>query len=171
MRKLIIFGLLLFRNAAYAGIALEVDPLAYVMKGHSVHLLYQSQSGFVVDAGAFGLELPEAFEPNDGFRTKFNGYGLKFYYIGPKQAGFYLGAQVGRSKYTVTQENGGSEQKAWITSAGPLIGYRFRWGPLYFSPWIGYDFVFDPPELDFGSDKYKFKETNVFPTIHLGIQF
>lgn len=171
MRKLIVYGLVLLGEVAHAGIALEVDSLAYAMKGHSVHLLYQSQSGLVVDAGVFGLELPEAFEPNDGFRTKFNGYGLKFYYIGSKQARFYFGVQIGRAEYTITQENNGSEQRAWVTSAGPLVGYRFRWKALYISPWIGYDFVFDPPKLDFGSAQYEFKEVNVFPTVHLGIQF
>ena len=59
MKHLITFLLLIITNTSRASIALEADPIAYALEGHSLHILYDTDSGIRFDIGTFSLNLNE----------------------------------------------------------------------------------------------------------------
>ncbi|KHD87009.1 MAG: hypothetical protein OM95_16810 [Bdellovibrio sp. ArHS] len=163
--------LLFLSSSAQAQWALEVDPLAYLAKGYSGHLIYQSSYGFSIDLGAFGMDFPDFAEPHDGFNTRFKGYGVKINYHGSRLDGAYWGVSGGTNEFEIEQTTTYEKQNTTINSVGVQFGYRWGQNGFYISPWIGFDYVIDPPTLQFSSKSYEFPKVNVFPTVHLGYQF
>jgi hypothetical protein len=68
--------LLAQENERKSRFELEIDPIAYVLNGYSVHGIYVfNKTRF--DIGVFGIEQPEGFDGNDGFKVKIQGVGAK----------------------------------------------------------------------------------------------
>ncbi|NML21252.1 autotransporter outer membrane beta-barrel domain-containing protein [Pseudoflavitalea sp. G-6-1-2] len=164
-------------------IELEVDPIAYFLKGYSFHAGYQLNR-IRYDVGVFGLETPEAFTSNDDYLEKSNGVGIKAdYLLGKKAGGFFVGLEadytwtkVSIKKSTVPSQTGEA------FAAGIRGGYRIMFGRsanaqkgFYLTPWIGIDRIFHTKNVHFPAQgtraKYKQEDWRFFPTIHLGWRF
>ena len=164
-------------------IELEVDPIAYFLKGYSFHAGYQLNR-FRYDLGIFGLETPEAFTSNDKYLEKSNGVGVKADYLPGKHAGgFFVGLEA---DYTWTKvsikNNNAPHQKAEAFAAGIRGGYRFMFGKsansqkgFYITPWVGIDRIFHTKDVNFPGNRvlpeYKQEDWRFFPTVHLGWRF
>lgn len=162
--------LMLLCTSAKAEWAAEVDPLAFLSKGYSGHVIYQTH-GVAVDVGAFGMEFPGFAEPVADFRTKFAGYGVKVNYYGKNPEGGFFGIGGGTSRFEVQEKSTLEQQSFTVNSVGVQTGYRWGRKGFYLTPWVGFNWVIDPPELSFSGKKYQCPGTNIFPTIHLGYQF
>lgn len=171
MVRLVVFLGLLVSSVARAGLEVEVDPIAYLSKSYSGHILYDTGWGVRIDLGAFGMEMPEFAEPNEGFKTKFTGYGVKLQYYGKSTDGTFVGVSYGTSRFNVEHEMTKATGEVDLRSAGVQIGYRFGKEGFYVTPWIGFDKILGDRKIDVGGKAYEFPEISVFPTVHLGYRF
>lgn len=163
--------LLLLSCSAQAQWAFEIDPLAYFSKGYSGHLIYQTSNGFSFDLGAYGMEFPDFAEPYEGFKTRFTGYGVKIIYHGRSKDGAFWGIGAGTNDFEVEETAPLTTQTGTFNSAGIQTGYRWGKQGFYVTPWIGIDYILNPPKLQFSSRTYDFPRVNIFPTVHIGYQF
>lgn len=155
---------------------LEVDPIAYAMKGYSVHLV-QNLRRFRIDAGVFGIEQPAAITGNKGFSTMTRGFGVKLNYLLQGVRGFYTGVDAGYAANSVREIATGAADKGHNLSFGAHAGYRWflfaqhknMLSGLYITPWAGmsYNYVYDAVSLR------SYKEGNIgyFATVHIGFRF
>lgn len=151
---------------------LEVDPIAYAAKGYSVHLnTHFPEAGFIIDLGVFAMDIPESFEKNKDFDTKFNGYGIKFNYTGNDPDGFFIGFSGGESHVYALEKDSQQEAKDLVSSLGVQMGYRLGKKGWYIQPWIGIDYSLKEIVLSAGGKEYKQDRIQFFPTVHVGYQF
>ena len=154
---------------------IEVDPLAFALKGYSFHVIFPFENSRI-DSGFFGLELPENSK-NEYYTVRFDGYGLKWDYIGNSIEGMFFGVEAARSMVTLQYDrpNDGlslQETTRQMTTYGFRIGYRFGKEGFYISPWLGIskaDLSGAPVKLS-GSE-YRQEEIVLFPTVHIGYRF
>ncbi|MGK0291330.1 MAG: hypothetical protein ACI86H_002797 [bacterium] len=171
------FGFLLcsFGQNAFAEIELEIDPIAYVLKGYSFHVAYAGKSTRL-DAGFFALELPKD-STNENYTVSFEGSGLKLDYIGNRIDGFFSGIQYSRAKvkfiYDDSEDNLTEEETSrYIKNYGVRIGYRFGKKGLYLSFWVSVDYnKLEGDDVILGGKEYDFKDITFFPTVHIGYRF
>lgn len=157
---------------------LEVDPLAYIMNGYSVHAIY-APGHLRFDLGAYGLELPEGLRTNEGFSTQHGGYGLKVNYSFHGIKGLFVGVGTGYSTEEATHLESGTSATGHTVGVGVQVGYRFflikdangRPRGLYLAPWIGLDRNFHVDEVRFEGLEYKQSDWQPFPTVHIGYRF
>lgn len=169
----VFFVLVLFHlSAAQAsrGFEVEIDPLAYFMKGYSLHGAVTFDRSRV-DLGVFGLEVPQAVHGNDNYKYSFTGFGLKYDIFGSKLDGVFFGIDGGyvrgRFEHTPTGEVIYRDQ----FGIGPRIGYRFGADGLYISPWISVSYVFGGKEVKLGGETFQSPPIQIFPTVHIGYRF
>ena len=157
---------------------IEVDPIAYILNGYSVHGIYQT-GRMRFDAGVYGVEVPESFQSSKGFKLKNQGLGVKVNYLLQGIQGFYAGIGLGYSKLEATRRESGEKAEGNSIGAGVDIGYRLflakekegtRKG-LYLTPWLGINYNFYPDKIKFTDREYKQKPFELFPTVHLGYRF
>lgn len=161
----------LTQSPGWAKWEVEIDPLAYLAKGHSFHLRQHWQNGMSLDLGVFGLEVPEFAETNKNYVSRFDGYGFKLSYHGSNPEGWFAGIGGGRSLIKATQKITQESQTLHTTSVGAHLGYRFGKEDFYITPWIGFDWTLNPENLQFQNETYKVAPFSIFPTIHLGYRF
>lgn len=159
-------------------VELEIDPIAYALKGYSFHGIFAPQR-WRFDLGIYGIQQPEFFHGNKGFDVYTYGVGTKAMYVLKGLQGFYVGLGSGYSVTEATQQSTGIKKQEHTMDFGPLIGYRFflmkdkEGNPkgLYISPWVsvGYNYHFD--RIEFEGVDYKSSDWTVFPTIHIGYRF
>lgn len=183
MKKLLIGLLLLAGNRAAAQkqvlsrtIEIEVDPIAYALKGYSVHAI-QNFKHLRVDLGLYGIEQPASFTGNKGFETMTRGAGLKVNYLIRDVQGFYTGIDAGYAVNEVRHTESGATDKGHHLSLGVHAGYRVflfprsnKWlSGFYLTPWAGisYNHVYDKIRLN----DYKEGKTGYFATMHIGYRF
>ncbi len=155
---------------------LEVDPIAYVMKGYSVHGVYNMQR-LRFDLGVFGIEQPGSITGNKNFNVMTRGFGLKVNYLITGVKGLYAGADLGYAANDVSIKESTVKDMGHNLSAGVHAGYRFFLFPhnksflsgLYITPWAGvsYNHVYDKVKLA----GYKEGNTGYFATLHIGYRF
>lgn len=157
---------------------IESDPIAYALKGYSVHgLLYFKNWTF--DAGLFGAKPPESYHGNDGFDVMLSGYGIKVLYSFDQFPGLYAGIGSGFIKTEATYRKSNQQETGNSLGIGPMIGYRFfpfkekanTFSGLYLAPWVSVDYNYHFNKVQFRDIKFTQKSWTVFPTIHIGYQF
>ncbi len=152
---------------------IEIDPIAYALKGFSVHGGYLIEA-WRIDLGIYGLEIPEAVHGNDGFDSKFFGTGWKLdRFFKGQPDGFFVGVDGGVSRLQVTHQ--GSNQKANRIeySLGVRIGYRWNTGlaSLYITPWLGLGYTLNAKNLTVNGETFENSAFQPFPTVHVGWKF
>ncbi|MGL1903687.1 MAG: autotransporter outer membrane beta-barrel domain-containing protein [Fibrobacterales bacterium] len=163
---LIIFFVLL--SPCHAQFEIEVDPLAYILKGYSLHGIYLLDET-KIDVGVFGLELPEDSD-NKNFTVYFKGAGFKYDWYGNALDGFFTGIQG--SIATVEFSYASQNKNRIITSSGVRVGYRWSWGHFFVTPWVSVDYNHNwGSEVVIQQNKYDYTSISLFPTIHLGYHF
>ncbi len=175
MKRVRLFVLLLVlwfctMETGFAQVQVEVDPIAYLLKGYSVHMGYLFQTS-KVDAGVFGLEVPKSIHGNAAFTVKMGGFGLKWHYFGKSTGGFYAGIGTG---YSGTKYSANGETRTVNSfSVGVEAGYRieFQGTGFYICPWLGLDHDFGPKNIFVAGKSFKLGEITPFPTVHLGWKF
>ncbi|WP_247235442.1 porin family protein [Telluribacter sp. SYSU D00476] len=159
--------------------AVEVDPIAYLLKGYSVHGIYQP-GRWAFDLGVYGIGVPEAFHGNEGFDVKQQGYGLKANYSFRKSgAGLFAGIGGGNGTTKAKHRESGAEDTGHSWSVGPQVGYRFFFKKpkdgqargLYITPWASVDYQFQNDKVKFSNLDFKEGRFTPFATIHLGYRF
>lgn len=157
-------------------IEVEVDPIAYALKGYSLHGIY-AHKRLRFDLGVFGIEQPGSITGNKDFTTMTRGFGLKVNYIITGIRGLYAGLDAGYAANDVKDKNTMQTDIGHNLSLGAHAGYRFFLFPkksnflsgLYITPWAGisYNHVYDEVKLT------GYKEGNVgyFATVHIGYRF
>ncbi len=146
----------------------EVDPLAYILKGFSLHGIYLLDET-KIDIGVFGLELPEDSD-NKSYTVYFKGAGFKYDWYGSSLNGFFTGIQG--SIATVDFTNASQNKNRIVTSTGVRTGYRWSWGHFFVTPWVSVDYNHNwGTEVEIQGTKYKHTPISLFPTIHLGYHF
>jgi hypothetical protein len=151
-----------------SGYTIEVDPIAYFLKGYSVHLIVDHQK-WRYDLGVFGLELPDAaykVKPTtNGSKLRFDGLGFKVDYF--LNSLIFIGAQSG-AVYLPSPKG-----EAWNLETSLRVG--LKWKPwtesFYIQPWLSYGPSFG--EKAFGKDdqRVELKSGLPFATVHLGWEF
>lgn len=157
-------------------IEVEIDPLAYIFKGYSVHIGYQKRL-FRYDAGVFAIETPKFFTDNKDFTEYANGAGVKVDYVGKKARGWFVGLQSDYMASRVTHDETRERSTGGVWGVGIRGGYRFMFGKaeskqgFYVVPWIGIDKLFIQSPVKFSEHPYQEQTMRIFPTIHLGWRF
>ncbi|MBF0280921.1 MAG: hypothetical protein HQM13_24225 [SAR324 cluster bacterium] len=170
------FMLLCFSaGKAAAEIEIEVDPIAFALKGHSFHVAYAGDENRF-DLGIFALELPED-SSNKYFTVFFKGYGVKWDYFGGSVEGGFIGVQASTAnvefEYDDPDDNISKQStRRRVNNYGVRVGYRFGADGFYITPWISADkneLIGDPVVL--AGEEYDLSEISLFPTVHIGYRF
>lgn len=171
---LLIFSLFIFHNQAAANpYYIEVDPFAYGLNGHSVHVGVESH-GFRLQGGIFQADFPDSFKDNESFDVTQGGYGFKIDYYGRSEEGLFFGIEYAKTR--VTLKNNGSKAKRDVDLAGIRVGYKMMLNnSWYITPWVGIDRDTSADDSDrtvqINGERYKLQEYTLFPTIHFGMEF
>src|SRR6185295_6893494 len=111
----------------------EVDPTAYVLRGHSLHVGL-GWGRLRADLGAYGLSLPAAMTGNDDFTVAFHGYGLKLqYFLFAEQRGGFVGVDGGVDHPLVRRKGTELATQSTDFSAGVNFGWRLVFGERFYS--------------------------------------
>jgi hypothetical protein len=150
---------------------IEVDPIAYVLGGYSLHA--GLGSGPVrVDIGAFALDLPEFFHGNPDFDVSFNGYGAKLQYFpfAEQGAGFF-GVDVGVARQLVQRKGSAEMNRLTWVGLGGHVGWRFDLvGGLYATPWLGVSRTFGNDAVTLQGKTFEPSPVVFFPAVHIGLR-
>ncbi len=150
----------------------EVDPLAYGLQGHSLHVGLGWER-YRVDLGSFALELPSSLHGQDGFESGFTGYGAKFdVFFKKTQSGAFVGLDASLARAFVTHQQSQISRRLWQGNVGVRAGYRFDLPADFFvSPWVSLTYNPLAKDVKIDGDTYKTPDFGVFPTVHLGRRF
>jgi hypothetical protein len=157
---------------------IEVDPIAYILKGYSLHGIYQSNH-LRYDLGVFGIQQPEKYHGNEGYTLISRGFGAKLTWLIKGIPGFYTGLGSGLAFHEAKNNVSKEKADATSTSIGALIGYRFFFRNLkspdikgfYVTPWVSFDYNYYTRKFDFADYTFRTSTFSIFPTIHLGYRF
>jgi len=157
---------------------IEVDPIAYVLKGYSVHAIYQVNK-FSFDAGIFGIQPPAGFTGNKGFLEKINGVGVKAHYHFSGIKGWFTGISAGYANMNVKHKASGSSDTGKSADISGDIGYRFFFWKdqngnptgLYLMPWVSIGYAVYQEKINIIEKEYKQQPITFFPTVHIGYRF
>jgi hypothetical protein len=156
----------------------EIDPIAYVLKGYSVHGIFVNNR-LRTDLGFFGIEQPEGYNGNDGYQVKTHGVGLKMNYLLDKKEHWFSGVGVGYANNTIVKKETPQSARQGVMSVGAHFGYRWflfgkkenAWRNLYLTPWMSVDYNMPVTSVKFESEGYSQKAFTLFPTVHIGYRF
>jgi len=161
---------------------IEVDPVAFILHGYSVHAGYQS-GHFRWDVGAYGIRVPSFFSGYDNFNIKSNGAGVKMDYLFQKRKGLLLGIESNISTEHVSPKSNNSNDDISKTftnvNMSMRMGYRWMLGcktnnykGLYIFPWVSFlSFNLNPQAASIQGKEYRQKTLSFFPTVHFGYSF
>lgn len=150
----------------------EIDPTAYVLSGHSLHVGL-GWKRLRADLGAYGLSLPAAVTGNDDFDVAFHGYGLKLQYFPfAEQRGGFVGVDAGVNRPLVRRKGTDLASTRTEYSAGVNFGWRFVFAEhFYATAWLGLGYALNGKPVTLGESTYQGNRLIVFPAIHLGYRF
>lgn len=151
---------------------LESDPIAYALKGYSLHAGMQTGQ-FRFQAGIFGATLPQGAKDNPAFGVSMKGYGIKADYTGERPDGWFIGMELENSTMDYSHQNQGTALSRGAQFFGLRTGYKYEMGNRFFlTPWIAIKRnISDTSLIEMNGDKYQESTWLVFPTIHVGMQF
>jgi hypothetical protein len=160
------------RSGAGVRFDVEVDPLAYLLRGHSLHIgLRVSRLRF--DLGTFGLMVPEFIHGQKSFEDTASGYGAKAdVYLFAPQSGLFVGVESSLTQQQITDEESDVRATFWAWSAGVRAGYQFELPAEFFiKPWIGIGHRFGHDDIEVAGRVFHQSPLLVFPTVHVGYVF
>jgi len=160
-------------NSAYSQkIDIEIDPIAYALKGFSVHAGLNSEH-IRYDIGIFGIEVPESFHGNDGFNNYIWGAGAKAdYFFSGTDKGLYTGVGIDLTSSRMRLDETGSETSVTQFAAGANIGYKFKLTEhLFVKPWFGLSYLFNANDIEVDGQIFEQASIRPFPTVHVGWTF
>ena len=151
---------------------LEVDPIAYVLKGYSLHAGMQTGQ-FRFQAGIFGATLPEGARDNPAFEVSMKGFGIKADYTGEQPDGWFVGMELEHSTMDYKHQNESTALSRDAQFIGLRTGYKYEFGKRFFlTPWVAIKRnISELSLIEIGGDKYQESAWLVFPTVHLGMHF
>jgi hypothetical protein len=159
------------------GFEIEADPLAYVLKGYSLHAAV-TYNNFRTSIGTFAIDQPDFFTGNKAISVYSSGFDLKTDYLFKKINGMHAGLQVTYGKERIGLKTGGDKQDLWGMNIGARIGYRFMFGKpennyqgFYINPWIALIYSPDPKNITKGVEEYRQSSILLFPAVHVGWRF
>ncbi len=163
-------------DSAHAASAdVEVDPLAYVLDGHSLHVGVRIEHQRF-DLGNFAAAVPKVFHGNEGFSSYFSGLGAKWDLCWrPDCNGAFAGLDASLAHNWITFDMTGETARRRYLVAGIRAGYRFTFRDdgkgLFIVPWasIGYSWLSKP--VTFGGQTFNDRRVAIFPTVHVGYAF
>lgn len=160
------------RTAPGPKLDVEVDPIAYVLSGYSVHLGV-TWNRFRLDLGVFALELPEKLHGTKGVDVWGQGFGAKLdYYVAQEDTGLFAGVQLSRATEEVTDRATMETHSASHITIGARVGYRYEFAKgLYVLPWLGVDVSTSSRTQRVAGKSYEPGRVLFFPTLHLGKRF
>jgi len=172
MRALILLFISIFSHSLMANLYLEIDPFAYGLKGHSLHIGSQGY-GFRLQIGIFAAELPDSFKNNTQFNVSQGGMGIKVDYYGKDSKGSFIGIEYGKTSADYQLTSGGQIQQQTIDFIGIRTGYKIAFTQSAFiTPWIGLNKnISNTPDTHIDEQTYYSDNWTLFPTIHLGFEF
>jgi hypothetical protein len=147
----------------------EVDPLAYLLEGYSLHVGLGWRR-LRLDLGAYAAALPRAFHRHDDLDVSFDGYGIKLQVFPfAEQSGGFGGIEVGVLRQTVGKPGTQLAVRDSEIAVGVQLGWRFDLaGDLYVTPWLGVSRGLDREAVTVDGSTYRGSPVNVFPAVHLG---
>jgi hypothetical protein len=150
----------------------EVDPLAYVLKGYSLHVAL-GWKRFRVDLGAFAMEVPGEIQGNKDFDVSFTGYGAKLQYFAfAEQHRGFVGVDANVGRQLLERVGTTMSSRDLRVSLGVNAGWRFMLGQrLYATTWIGVSYGTKTNDVNLAGATYTTSRINVFPAVHLGYRF
>jgi hypothetical protein len=150
----------------------EVDPLAYALQGHSVHVGVGT-GHFRFDLGAFGLELPAWAKPNAAFDAGFSGFGAKAHaHWFEDGTGPFAGVGLGAVRTVVQHRETGIAARDASVGVGVEVGWLVPLvAGLYVKPWIGVSRTLGAEDFTVDGERFEAVRWQVFPTVHLGYVF
>jgi len=151
---------------------IEIDPLAYILKGFSVHAGYEHKK-LRYDLGIFGLEEPEALHKNENFRHRGIGAGVKADYLFKSYKGIFTGISVSSARHTYTYLPDHTDVERFEVSSSLRVGYRFMIGKHFtIVPWgdIGY-ILNKPAPVTVSNETFHTDREKYFLTVHFGWKF
>lgn len=159
-------------SLAYPQVEIEADPLAYVLGGYSGHVAYVFDP-LRASVGVYGIEVPQFFHGNEGWKVKSRGVTVKVDYLIPNMGGLFVGLDTGfqRSEYTLKSVNKTEERYQY--GVGIRTGYRYFFGDtgFYVVPWFSVSYRFRADDVEINGERFELGRIQIFPTIHLGWQF
>jgi len=170
---LVSFFLLTVYNSAYSQkIDIEIDLIAYALKGFSVHAGLNTEN-FRYDIGLFGIEVPESFHGNDGFNNYMWGGGAKAdYYFSGTDRGLYTGIGIDLTSSRIRLDETENETSITQFGAGFNIGYKFKvTRNLFIKPWFGLSYLFNADDIEMDGQSFEQASIRPFPTVHVGWTF
>ncbi len=158
-------------HALRLGFDVEIDPLAYAVKGHSLHVgIWLDQ--LRLDLGSFGLEIPEFAHGQKGFTSSFSGFGTKAdWFFHRDRDGWFLGLEAGLARVTIARPQEQLAAQHLQISMGARAGYRWTLvDSFYVEPWIGVGYALGAKDVQLGQERFENNPLVIFPTIHIGYQ-
>ena len=166
-------------------LSVEIDPISFILKGHSVHARYQPMFSekFLIGLGTYAMDLPEAvlnMNPdnrdkgwNARIRSAYFLYGELYARKG--NHGWFIGEQIGFQNFRVSNEreaSGSTEFNSLLLMT--YIGYSWHpyKGSFYIKPWAGLGISEKVDGINtIGSMRYDVGPLFPFFAVHVGYTF
>jgi hypothetical protein len=153
---------------------IEADPVAFALRGYSVHVGKVIQGENRLQVGTFGYEMPKFYGGNQQFTRRGNGVTIKYdRFLDGRTKGLFIGADADftRTRYTLDATKERTYRNDF--TIGPRIGYRFEIGShLYITPWFACGYVFNSgTPVILSNQKFDRSSFGFFPTVHIGWRF
>ncbi len=158
--------------ASERALEVEIDPIAYLASGYSLHLALAS-TRYRLDLGAFAAELPEGIHGNQGFDVSFHGFGSKLdVFWHRNRTGAFAGIELGLINALVVDRESRRIDADRRVQGGVRAGWRFEIAEGYYLvPWIGVGYAAGASERSIAGRAYQESALVVFPTVHIGKSF
>ena len=171
---LVVLVTILFSLCGYAGTKyyVESDPFAFAQKGCSLHGELES-SGFRIQAGVFGAQVPKFLKDNKNFEVKQHGIGIKVDYYGRNPMGLFYGLEYEYTKKTFTPSSTNEKVERPANLIGIKTDYKYMINDrFYVTPWISSKRnISDVSPVELSGQTCHDSAWQVFATIHLGLQY
>ena len=175
----------IFSHDYSSRLSVEIDPVTFILKGHSFHLRYQPMftEKFLIGIGAYAMNLPEPVlnmnsENRDkGWEVRIRSAYLLYGELYPKRAnhGWFIGEQIGFQSFRVSndrEESGFAEFNSVLLMT--YVGYSWHpyKGSFYIKPWIGLGLSEKVDGINtVGTLRYDVGPLFPFFTVHMGYTF
>jgi hypothetical protein len=150
----------------------EIDPVAYVLSGYSVHLGV-GRGRFRADLGAFAIQIPHALDDNDGFTSSTNGFGVKLqYFLFNEHRGAFVGVGGNMGSSLIERDDTDLASRSRQFSVSAHAGWRLaitEW--FYANLWLSLDLNLNAKDVTLDGKTYHPDKWTVFPLVHLGYRF
>lgn len=156
------------------GWELEADPIAYALRGYSVHFARSFTGGAVrAQIGLFGADVPSAWHGHDGLDQRSRGVTVKAdYFLQQRSEGFFVGLDINRERTRFRRKDSGESLSRDNVNVGLRTGYRFNFGRhLYVTPWLSVTRASTVDDVVLGGERFAQGRIQYFPTVHVGWRF